>query len=415
MSRASQVAGPGLAPPVPGAARDEGEQPYAGLAFPFDAGPYDRFPSPLGAFSVDAAATRRRMIVAVLVAWVPLLVLSAMDGMALGPDPREAFLRDVAAHTRYLVALPLLILAERITLPKLGGVASHFATSGLVPPDELPRFVAVLSSTRRMLASPATAIVIVGLAYLATVTLAERVYPGTVSTWAAPITDDVRRNSLAGLWRALISQPLYVTIVGLWLWRAIVWGFFLYRVSRLELRLVASHPDRFGGLEFAVWSVRAFPPVAFALAVASAGNLATRLQLEQRSVLEFGHLIGLSVVVVIILFVGPLLALRGPLKRLYARGIFNYGELAADMGKKFEARWLRPGGDIPPEALEAPDFSAMTDAYQIVANVDAIRLVPVEPKSVGLLVLATVVPFVPLLLLEMPVDELLKFVANLLL
>ena len=69
MSRAGHVAGPGLAPPITGDARDHDSLPREVSAFPFDAGPYDRFPGPLGAFSVDRGVARRRAIVEVLVTW----------------------------------------------------------------------------------------------------------------------------------------------------------------------------------------------------------------------------------------------------------------------------------------------------------------------------------------------------------
>jgi hypothetical protein len=414
MSRVSQVAGPGLAPPVLGDAHDHGDPPADARAYPFDAGPWDRFPPPLGAFTVNLAVVSRRAVLVVLIAWVPLLILSAMDGHALG-DPPAAFLLDVPAYARYLVVLPLLIVAERITLPKLGEVAQQFATSGLLAPYERERFDALMATSRRLLSSPVTTIVILGLAYLLTVRLSDRVYPDGVSTWAAPITDGVRRMSPAGWWRALVSQPLYVALMGLWLWRSLVWSYFLLRVSRMDLRLVASHPDHLGGLQFAVWSTRAFPLVAIAIATAIAGNLAQRILFDGASIMQFKTVIGIVIGLVLLLFVAPLLALRLPLRRLRSQGILTYGELAADLGQRFEQRWLRPSGDVSDESMDSPNFSAVTDAYSIVANVSAIKLIPIDVKETGLLVLATLIPFVPLLLVMIPAAELLKFVVNLLL
>src|SRR5690348_14257357 len=53
----------------------------------------------------------RRVVVLVLVTWVPLLVLAlvpaANGGTVVGP-----FLHDLEVQTRFLVALPLLIIAE---------------------------------------------------------------------------------------------------------------------------------------------------------------------------------------------------------------------------------------------------------------------------------------------------------------
>ena len=47
---------------------------------------------------------RRRVVVISLFAWVPLLVLSALEGQALGGGVAVPFLRDWETHVRFLVA-----------------------------------------------------------------------------------------------------------------------------------------------------------------------------------------------------------------------------------------------------------------------------------------------------------------------
>ena len=54
----------------------------------------------------------RRVLAMVLLAWVPLLLLSVAEGHAWGDRIRLPFLHDVELHVRLLIALPLLILAE---------------------------------------------------------------------------------------------------------------------------------------------------------------------------------------------------------------------------------------------------------------------------------------------------------------
>jgi hypothetical protein len=285
----------------------------------------------------------------------------------------------------------------------------------MIPPDERPEYDTLLARSRRLLSSPVTAIIILGLAYALTIPLSRRVVPDEVSTWASPITDAGHRTSPAGWWRALVSQPLYVAFMVLWLLRSAVWAYFLHRVSRMDLRLVASHPDHVGGLQFAVWSTRAFPLVALAIGAAMAGNLAQRVIFDGTSLMHFNGAIGIVIGFVLLLFVAPLFALRRPLRRLRERGILTYGELAGKLGQRFEHQWLRPGRGVTEEALEAPDFSALTDAYQVVAHVGAIKLLPFDLKETAVLVLATLAPFIPLLLVMVPAAELLQFVVNILL
>jgi hypothetical protein len=385
------------------------------MSSPFDGGPYERLPAPLGGTGTDLGTLRRRALVAVAVTWVPLALLSAMQGLAIRDNPRESFLLDVSAYGRYLIALPLLIMAEHVALPVLARIVRHVATSGLVSAGDRARFEALATSTRGLMRSRVAAVVLLGLAYATTLQLAGAAYPAGISSWSAPIVAGVRTHTLAGWWRVLVSQPLYLMMIGVWVWRAIVWGVFLYRVTRMQLRLVATHPDHMGGLQFVTVSTFAFPVVAFALSAGIAANIAERVLFDGEPVTAFIRHIVAALAIVLVLFLGPLLTLRGPLKDLRARGIFAYGELGSDLGHRFEARWVRPGRKVPASALEAPDFSAVTDAYQIIEHVRAIRLIPIDLKWVAPLVLSALAPFVLLLLLVLPMEDLLQFAANLLL
>src|SRR5215468_1947464 len=56
----------------------------------------------------------RRVVVFVLLGWVPLLVLSALDGHLLAGDVAVPFLLDGETHIRFLVVVPLLLAAELV-------------------------------------------------------------------------------------------------------------------------------------------------------------------------------------------------------------------------------------------------------------------------------------------------------------
>jgi hypothetical protein len=77
-----------------------------------------------------------------------------------------------------------------------------------------------------------------------------------------------------------------------------------------------------------------------------------------------------------------------------------------------ERQWLRPGEDVPADALQAQEFSVTTDLYSIVANANSVKGLPIDLSGVVPLVLATLLPFVPLALFEMPLAQLLKLVVG---
>ncbi len=399
------------APPsrLPPSEPDEEADDALDSTFPTSEFPFDgaRFPPPLGG-GTSGRTILLRALGAILIAWVPLAVLSAVDGLALGPTRRLSFLLDVSAYARFLIALPMLILAEAAALPLLGHIVRHLARPELLPETERSRYDAVVARTSRLVRSPLAAMIMVAIAYVATIRAGQAGYPADITTWVSATGDSGRALSRAGLWRTFVSQPLYVVLVLMWLWRAAVWAIFLRKVSRLELRLVASHPDRMGGLRFAMASLRAFSPVAFALAVGISGTIAERVIVSGQKVTEFVPVIGVVVVVLLLLFIGPLFVLRKPLKKIRVRAIFSYGRLASGVGYHFEHTWLLPSEDVPAHALQSPEFSATTDLYAVVTNANTVKGIPLDLNGVVPLVLATLLPFAPLALFEMPLVALLK-------
>ena len=150
-----------------------------------------------------------------------------------------------------------------------------------------PRYDAILTSTRALLVKPHIEFLLLLLAYAGSVATSESLYPSEVSTWVAPIRDGTRSLSLAGWWLLLVSQPLYQLLIAMWLYRVALWARLLWKLARLDLRLLPSHPDRAGGLSFVATSLRGFAAVGFGLGAAVAAGVAEAVFVDGRPVTEF--------------------------------------------------------------------------------------------------------------------------------
>ena len=51
---------------------------------------------------------------AILVAWAPMALFSAAEGLAIGPTRLESFLMDFEVNVRFLVTVPIFLFAESI-------------------------------------------------------------------------------------------------------------------------------------------------------------------------------------------------------------------------------------------------------------------------------------------------------------
>ena len=93
---------------------------------------------------------RRRIIVISLLAWLPLLALSALEGVALGGNVTVPFLLDVEVHVKFLLVIPLMIAAELVVHQRMRFVVRQFLERNLIPESALPCFAAAIASAFRL-------------------------------------------------------------------------------------------------------------------------------------------------------------------------------------------------------------------------------------------------------------------------
>jgi hypothetical protein len=115
----------------------------------------------------------------------------------------------------------------------------------------------------------------------------------------------------------------------------------------------------------------------------------------------------------LMLAVGPLMVFTHKLRAAKAAGVFKYGSLGANVGMEFERKWLDRESKPDSSVLQVEDFSAMTDLYQVVGNVYDMKDVPFSLKNLHFLVMSALVPFVPVVLMTVPLKEILQTLAKL--
>src|SRR5262249_24514359 len=280
---------------------------------------------------------------------------------------------------RSLIAAPLFIVCEVLCLKRLAAIVSQFLKSQVIRSQDEPAFHGLVMSNRRLMNATLPEVVAVIISYVIAISLIRYVSNLPIRGW---FLNDDAGLSLAGWWYALVSLPLLLILFFGWLWRIILWSRFLIRLAAMNLRLIAAHPDRASGLKFLNSSLVAFMPLAFNFGVIAAGAEANQVAYKNANMDDLQSTVFGLIVFVLLLFVCPLLVFVFKLHGQKVAGIFSYGTLADRVGHQFEEKWLRSYDEHGNEALEAPDFSATTDLYSIVANVHNMRLFPFELRAV---------------------------------
>jgi hypothetical protein len=123
---------------------------------------------------------------------------------------------------------------------------------------------------------------------------------------------------------------------------------------------------------------------------------------------SFIYVIVAVVILSLVLFVGPLLVFGGTLVEARRRGILHYGGLAEAVGRQLERKWLDDRKNVDEGALDVQHFSATTDLYQVVSNVYQMKPFPIATQDLIALIVVTLLPFLPALLFEIPLNEVLS-------
>jgi hypothetical protein len=217
---------------------------------PFERAPPYRLESWLGLIGAEEPHVAGRAILAVAIAWLPLAVLTLVRGDFMRADHANAFVLDIGCYTRYLVALPLLVLAEGLCAPRLTAIARQFSVAGLIAESDRPAYERAVASTGRLLRSRTAEVAAFILAYVLVASVVASKPEVAPPLWHGVIWGDRIVPTPAGWWGLLVSLPLLFLLLLGWLWRVGLWARFLWLMSRIELRLVPSHPDGAGGLGF---------------------------------------------------------------------------------------------------------------------------------------------------------------------
>jgi len=354
----------------------------------------------------------RRVAVITLAAWAPLLALSLFDSRVAGTTGLP-FLRDFDVNARLLVALPVLIAAELVVHSRIRLVVKAFLTRRIVNENEVPRFIAAMDSATRLRNSVALELALLLFVFTMGQWLwRSQAVLGTATWYAAPQNGRLNLTT-AGYWYAFVSIPIFQFILLRWYFRFFIWTRLLWQVSRLNLHLIATHPDRAAGLAFLGKSAFAFGPILFAQGTLLAGMIANRVLYGGAELLSFKREAASLIVFFLIVILGPLLVFSPQLARAKRKGLAEYGLLANRYVEGFEQKWVLDHPSHEKELLGSGDIQSLADLGNSYSMVRDMRAIPFNLQDAGRLAAATAAPLLPLGLIILSPEELIMRVIKL--
>lgn len=343
----------------------------------------------------------RRTLFFCLLAWLPLVVWALLTGRAFDSTTGEPLLQHYSVHTRFLLALPALILGERLARSTLKRILPRFVQMGSIPEEKVPAFKEVIASIIRLRNSTMPWVAI------ACVILSTALIPETSThleelNWA----ESNGHLGFGGWWFLLVSRPIYQLFLFAWLWRIVLLFVLFRRIIKLGIDYMPAHPDRLAGIGFIASTPRGFAPLAFAASCVTASKWAHDIAWHGAHVKDLKVHGAIFIVVILFICLSPLTVFLPHLRRAKRRGILEYGALVARHDRLVAKTWLRGEPVEDRSLLEAPELGPSCDIHSLYDSVRDMRILPVDKTSLMPLVLPLLVPLLVASSIEIPIGEL---------
>ncbi len=362
-------------------------------------GPLQRLGRRLGL--VRGTNTFRLGIALGLTAWGVLAALPLLQGFG----GKVFSLSVIGIHARFLIAIPLFFLCETWVAPRMAEFVRDLVGAGLVPESERSALDAAIRRVGR-LKDPWLAEVIFLLAVVA-FRFAEPVLAlqGLTGNWdQLRVAVEGGGGAMLG-WYLWFCLPLFRFLMLRWLWHLGLWCYFLWRVQRLKLHLVPTHPDRAAGLGYLEVVHEQFTALIAAISVVLAAAAAESLHAGTTAFEALYVQIPMVLVSVLLVFVGPLFLFAPKLWTCRTTGWSAYMRMASRYAAAFDRKWIGDASATGESQLGAADLQSLADLGNSVNVVRGMNIIPASRRLILTLMASSVIPALPLVTFKYPIKE----------
>jgi len=349
-----------------------------------------------------------------LLTWLPLLIFACLEGRALGPSPRESLLLDFATYTRFFLAVPLLIVAERVVGPRLAIAGRQFLQGGFIRQADNAAFNRAVTRAVKSREPLSAELIILVIAFVAAWQLTAEVAFAELATWRSPFKALAAGSgiSLTGLWYRVIALPVLQFFFYRWIWRLFIWCRFLWTISRLDLNLVASHADQAGGLGFLGTAHVSLGIFAFGMGAVFSSEVAFLLQYGNANIESFRVPAIAFLITIELLVFGPLLMFSPAMIRTRLDALREYGLLVLRYNRSFHEKWIDNHTTAGEQLLGTADIQSLADLGGSFEYIKNMKIVPCSLRVIVQLAVVASIPGLPLLLLVMSLQEIAGLLAG---
>ncbi len=173
----------------------------------------------------------KRSLVLMGVTWLPLLILSALQGLAWGDRVDMNFLKDFSIHFKFILVLPLLIFSESSVDRRLSELTAEFFKSGILEEKDLPALDRIKKRIKQLSETAVADMVILTLV-ITNIFIRWLSNMHNISIWMLYPDQQGEHISRAGYWYAFFSLPVFQYILFRWIWRWVLWFIYFLKICQ---------------------------------------------------------------------------------------------------------------------------------------------------------------------------------------
>lgn len=338
----------------------------------------------------------RRIVILIAIGWLPLVIFTVV----LNPEGLSSLIREYRIHARLLIAIPALLIGEGFMESRFRLVMQHIRQVGLLDAPDLAYMDGVIATLVRV----RDAFVPEFMVFVVLVVHTAASYRGLVDAtpWLGYGSGANLQLTVAGWYAVLVSAPLFQFLLGLSLWRWLLWTFFAFKLSKRNLKLVPTHPDEHGGLGFLGLTAAAFAPVAFAATAVIGATWRDDILHHGARLMDFKLEAIVLLIIIALVALGPLLFFVPRLASLRRQGILEYGILGQIHSTEFHGKWILHRAGHEAEFLQAPEIATLANFAKSYQEIAQLKPFPADTGSLYGLAVAIAIPALPVVLAQIP-------------
>jgi hypothetical protein len=336
------------------------------------------------------------------VMWLPLLISKVLS------DPSviyqvQPWIEDLPHHIRILCSFPFLIYSGFVLDSRISRVLIYLVKGDTASQEQILNAV---DQARRKRDSLFLNLFIVFIAVLLSIVR------------LVEVVNHPKASHFEFLWYSFILQSVMQLAVLIWLTRTLSWTRLLWRLSRIHLKIIPTHPDGKGGLEILNWIQVSYSWVTLGFATLLIGDLFSGGgRIELTLLMHIGKILGVFLFLNLFVFLGPLLFFTAQLCQVKRARLLDYACFADQCSEAFDQKWIHYSQrqSLPKGFPLSQDISAMCDLISVDRQVREMAVVLPDIRTAQRFIIACLIPLIPAVFAWIPPELWMKIIEKVLL